>query len=785
MKPTDTPPGSLEQALEDAADRAREATDRRQRAGEPEARERRESVEQVASGARDSLLVAPRVLILRLMAACCATLELAQLAIAVVWLTSAPITAGIAASQLAGKSAVVAALCVLIVSDARRFGPLSWLALIAETVAGLVLALAAIFDHFDDDRSATLWPFDVPRWTHEPALVLAAALVAAVFLLTWGWARVVRARHGLRALSRTEDAIVRTAAEAVAPGAVIPSDQLAATVDRYMSLLTRTQRSPMRWDIVLAGFGPLLRIRLPLPLLAVDARREHLNRASEERHRAGTLLRLVRLAYYTDARADEEIGRGERLRSIEVRPGAASAPPLRTAAPEGELTTDVVVVGGGAAGTTLALGLCERGFETVLVERGQTTGPLDPLAPDAEDFARCYADGARALVRGRGPGLTRAVAIGGGTAVSRERMVAAPATFWTASMLAEEAEIVAAAEERVAANSTPLASYGVLGKGLAAIEAPASRMRVLVPHPARLWHRLAGRRGLRIIGGFAVDRIEHADGAVSGVAGHLPGGRTLRVRAGTVILATGAPCSAELLRDSGLQPPGLGERRSWVVGARLLGEFDRRLDAAELREPSWILSDDLVELAPELHPPAVEALLLQAPRAEHDRLMRRWRSLAGVTVLTAVDGAKDDRGLALTPDVAERLSQGLVLAGQALLSAGAASVIAPTPRFFRYDGKRDLEDLRAATSQPAGLRLAAAYPLGGVPMGDDPATTAVDKGFRVRGTRNLYVCDGSVLPRSPGVDPQLTIMTLAELGLGVITAGLQRPGTPTADGLSG
>jgi len=42
-------------------------------------------------------------------------------------------------------------------------------------------------------------------------------------------------------------------------------------------------------------------------------------------------------------------------------------------------------------------------------------------------------------------------------------------------------------------------------------------------------------------------------------------------------------------------------------------------------------------------------------------------------------------------------------------------------------------------------------------MGQDPRTSALDQYGRFRGLDNLYVVDGSFMPRSGGVNPSLTI----------------------------
>jgi choline dehydrogenase-like flavoprotein len=50
-----------------------------------------------------------------------------------------------------------------------------------------------------------------------------------------------------------------------------------------------------------------------------------------------------------------------------------------------------------------------------------------------------------------------------------------------------------------------------------------------------------------------------------------------------------------------------------------------------------------------------------------------------------------------------------------------------------------------------------AHACGTLVAGKDPATSVVDAAGRVHGMANLFVADGSVLPRSSRVNPALTI----------------------------
>jgi cholesterol oxidase len=72
---------------------------------------------------------------------------------------------------------------------------------------------------------------------------------------------------------------------------------------------------------------------------------------------------------------------------------------------------------------------------------------------------------------------------------------------------------------------------------------------------------------------------------------------------------------------------------------------------------------------------------------------------------------------------------------------------------------------------------ATAHILGGAVIGRDAAAGVVDDRCRVFGYRNLMVCDGSVVPANPGVNPSLTITAIAEHALSHVPA---RPGLSAA-----
>lgn len=111
-------------------------------------------------------------------------------------------------------------------------------------------------------------------------------------------------------------------------------------------------------------------------------------------------------------------------------------------------------------------------------------------------------------------------------------------------------------------------------------------------------------------------------------------------------------------------------------------------------------------------------------------------------------------------DVA-RLQLGIERLAAIFFAAGARAVITPLHGFDEIRSPAELERLRTARIQASDLALSAHHPLGTAAIGRDPRSSVIDPDHQLHDVPGLFVIDGSAVPSSLGVNPQVTIMALA------------------------
>ena len=303
----------------------------------------------------------------------------------------------------------------------------------------------------------------------------------------------------------------------------------------------------------------------------------------------------------------------------------------------------------------------------------------------------------------------------------------------------------------------------------------------------------ASRLGARILPEVRVRRILHEGGVVKGVEGRCRVGRKARVRvfAPVVILAAGALESPRLWVRSRLpNPHGLvGRDLRLNPSATVIGVFDQPVRAWRGMPHSWITDHfqapaaaggGFLLLAGEAQPVATAALLPGFGK-EHRRLMERYESLAGVTFLLNEEAvgelSTDRRGQAVVDfslGASDRagVRRALREAAGILFAGGARSVVFPYNEKIEIQAPSEARLVEERPLLPNDPLFLSFQPQGTLRMGGREADSVCDSQGRARGTHGLWVADASLLPASPGVPIQMTIMAIATGVAAAIAGGL-------------
>jgi choline dehydrogenase-like flavoprotein len=539
---------------------------------------------------------------------------------------------------------------------------------------------------------------------------------------------------------------------------------------------------------------------------------------------------LVYLGYYGDKRTFASVGYApfsERPRfAAEISKVEPYHPRVEVLSPadleRSTIEADVVVIGSGAAGAILGYRLAEAGRRVLMLERGEHVDPSDFSEDEAEMFSELYADGALQLSRDFRFQVLQGMCVGGTTVVNNAVCFDLPERVFRAwndpngldagldeARLRESFRTVRElidVRKQTETRLQPGASKFVEGIERLGLDAPPNRFGIVEANLADClgsgycnigcafgkklsmldtvlpWaQQRFGPNGLRIVSECRAERIVASDGRAETVICKLSDGRRLRVNARATVVAAGALNSSELLLRSKLGGLLVGNYVGFNVGSPITADF-----AEELYSYDGLQISHYLEPPPErgfmletwFNPVVSQALAMPGWFEDHYRNMHRYDHMTSTGVLVGT-GRHSRVSLALTggldidykPTEEElgKLIEGLKLAGRIYLAAGAQRVMPTTLRYHEFRSEPELEQLDQLVKDNSDISLGTGHPQGGNAMSRDPQKGVVDPSFRVHGFENLYVCDASVFPSSIGVNPQLTVMALADYAAPLIT----------------
>ena len=715
------------------------------------------------------------------------------------------------------KDVLFVTLSAIGAADIRRFG---WLALaVAVGYVALVLGQIATIAWGGAPRQ------DVLGLVHVSGTVallawMAIDIVLAVLFFAW-WAGAVRGRHNLRYLHPVAFVALVALADVLIAGQreVVPPEEVARNVDNYLADLKARGKARVQLALVALAVWPLLTLRPPLAMLAPDTRKRFLEKRFVEEVAGRRAFRPLRpllqivirtgaqmsyLGYYGDRRAWADIGytpfqtrRGGRA----ARPSDPPEPPLRSlSVPPRDAHYDTVVVGSGAAGAILAYRFAEAGRRVLVLERGPHVDPRQFTDDEVDQYLRLYNEGALQLATNFSLQVLQGMCVGGGTTINNALCLSPPAPVladWAQHGLDQIALENAIAEVRAWLDVTPIRletttaaakrfATAVLGLDLPGrlevMEANVTTACVATGY-CNIGCAYGGKKAaldailpaaqqnyrLDVLADFEVERIVRKGDRAAAVTGVHASGEQVTVTADDVVIAAGPIGSSWLLQRSGIGGDAVGQGLHFNINSPLTTEFPDAVDsfAGIQMSHAYVAPGEppgfLVETW--FNPPATQALAMPGWFDRHFENMQRYRHMAcsGVLVGTTTPGrVKPTRSgpeIEYTASDADRrrMIEGLKVAGRIWLHAGARRIMPATFAWQEYRSVAALNGLDSAIRETGDLLMTSAHPQGGNALG-----AVVDEDFRVRGFKNLYLCDASVFPTSVHVNPQLTVMGMAQ-----------------------
>ncbi|HEY0560665.1 MAG TPA: GMC family oxidoreductase [Frankiaceae bacterium] len=514
----------------------------------------------------------------------------------------------------------------------------------------------------------------------------------------------------------------------------------------------------------------------------------------------------------------EPVRRAAAARTAEAE--AAGELPVTTPAAGEVLQADVVIVGSGAGGGTIAGVLAAAGRSVIVVEAAAASRASDHVGLEADGNARMlYRGGLTGTVDGNMSMLAGST-LGGGTAVNWSNCVL-PAQHvrdeWAAAGLTDmptdfdrHLEAVLARMGATDACSDFNGPHQRLAEGAEKLGWHFHKATLNLD-PQHYDPELAGyvqfgdsngaRRGT--LATYLVDAVEHGarilvhtavrtvtveNGRASGVEAFITdpatgATRPLTIRAQDVVLAAGALETPAILLRSGIGGPAAGQHLHLHPSVSILAKY------AEPQDPWWgppqaAVVDEFGALdggwgflieGSVFYPGLLAYGTPGRDGAEHKELMAQLDHMSNLLFILRDRSAGhvelDESGEAAhyyqldDPRDLAVFHKGIRALAELHLAAGALELRLNSPIVPPFDAGEDLDAWLAGIEQipviAGGIGLGSAHQMGTARMGTDPATSVAKPSGELHDVAGVWIGDTSAFPSPSGANPMLSCMALA------------------------
>ena len=481
-----------------------------------------------------------------------------------------------------------------------------------------------------------------------------------------------------------------------------------------------------------------------------------------------------------------------------------------------EFTVDYVVVGSGAGGAAAAVILARAGYEVALIEKGPWRDPEDyphSMQGTMRDMFDTW--GMRVAIGDSIMPVVQASLVGGTPVINSAIVVRTPGDVLASWQLEHglgdvfSEAAIGAAQDRIEAElqvgPTEAVTFGQTGQLLL----DAMQRRGMEVHrtdrnvhgcqgasqclqgcrnsakktPNLNWIPEVMTLGGTVLSCARVETIIMASGAAVGVQGRFQHpqsrrrGAAFRVQArrGTVLAAsaTGSPI---LMERSGIRLPYLGQGWRAHPGAGTLAVYPDPVDMTTGPSQAVASIHHRLDVGIKLESLALPLELVAGrmsggghalmERLAHYRHQAMWVTAVRAEAVGRIRlGIFGGTRLTYQPtrrDL-ERLRTGTALLARLHFEMGATSVLPGVVGLPAEIGPDDVGLLDAAPLNNKAWTWVISHLFGGCVMGADPARSVVGTDLHVHGVRDLHVVDAAALPTTLGVNPQHTIMAVAQV----------------------
>ena len=478
------------------------------------------------------------------------------------------------------------------------------------------------------------------------------------------------------------------------------------------------------------------------------------------------------------------------------------------------LRTEIVIVGSGAGGAVTAAFLSEAGYEVILLEEGPHEDTSRILANSTAAIERLYRNGGMTPILGKQTiAYVEGRCVGGSTEINSgfwHRLPPESYPRWKSAALLDAftPEVMdpwfAQLERELSVSYLPTAdvpkssalfrdgieklgwsyqevprcqSGDLRGSAFAPGGAKQSMQRTFIPR--------ALARGTRLIADCKVLQVLHENGRARGVVAEIAPARhadtnggheragTVEILADAVFVCCGAIQTPALLRRSGVTR-NVGDNLCIHPMIKAAALFDEDVEAHEAALPIYQVKEfwPTITIGGAVFTPGFLAMILsdswrmyQDAMADWNRMALYYASSRGMArgSIRVLPKLRDGVVIRYNLSEADRRNLGVGLGhlGEILFAAGARAVY---PGLSGFPVLRSADQCRAFLTNPppiTAMGLSNVHAFSSCPMGENPDLCATDSFGRVHGMRNLYVNDASLIPDSPGVNPQGTTMAIA------------------------